>query len=173
VGCVLHRALADWECLAFPPARQGAALEAFARREGLLAKGAVQDAARRAQRMLERLKHDPLYGEIQAAPEHYPELPFILQTPSGPLEGVIDLLLRDRMGRWRVLEWKAEWISPEFLPERRQPFVQQLAIYTLAVERITGQAPGAALVYFTPRLFVDEVSPAELAAARAGLFGAA
>jgi ATP-dependent helicase/nuclease subunit A len=140
VGRVVHSLLADWSCLSGPGVELQRRLEGSARREGLADPELVGDAARRARRMLENLRGQALFHEIEAAAERYCQLPFSLDTPLGTVEGVIDLLYRDGQGAWRLVEWNTEWGQPGEAPELRQELLSQLALYAHAVEQILSRA---------------------------------
>ena len=157
VGRVVHRLLADWSCLSLPDAELQHRLEGSARREGLAYPDMASDAAGRARRMLENLRREALYGEIEAAVERYTELPFSLNTVLGRLEGVIDLLYLDRHGVWRLIEWNTEWVRQGQSVQPTKELLTQLALYAQAVQQLLGVAPQSSLVYLNPRLVRRQV----------------
>jgi ATP-dependent helicase/nuclease subunit A len=152
VGRVTHRLLADWSCLSLPEEEFQRRLEGAVRREGLATPELAADAARRARRMLENLRREAIYQEINASPERYFELPFSLVTSIGSLEGVIDLLYRDRQGAWQLIEWKTEWVRRGQIVQPSEEFLTQLALYAHAIEQLLGLVPASSLVYLNPRL---------------------
>jgi ATP-dependent helicase/nuclease subunit A len=140
VGNVVHRALAHWDCLSWPPAKIQDLLDDFAWREGLAHPGERHDAVVRSLKMLRTLRGGKLYLDIKDARRRMTEVPFVAELHGRLVHGAMDLLYQDREGEWHLLEWKTESYRPN---EHRQ----QLAVYALAAERILGQRPRAALCY--------------------------
>jgi ATP-dependent helicase/nuclease subunit A len=140
VGNVVHRALAHWDCLSWPPAKIQDLLEDFARREGLAHPDERHDAVVRSLKMLRTLRGGKLYLDIKDARRRMTEVPFVAELHGRRVHGAMDLLYQIREGDWHLLEWKTESYRPN---EHRR----QLAVYALAAERILGQRPRAALCY--------------------------
>ncbi len=164
VGQVLHRALAEWGCLAQTGRELEAQLKALARREGVL-EDDLEAVVEQALRPLERLRLSTLYRKIDAAGERYSEVPFSLETASGVLYGVIDLLYRDGQGQWHVLDWKSEWLASKQRAEQIAGHLPQMAVYAEAVRRIVGVEPVVSLCFLRPQIELHTFTPGELSAA--------
>lgn len=156
IGEIVHRALAQWNCLSYPDPGLFQYLEMAARRLGVLPE-AVEHAVRTSYRMLGNLQRHPLYQAIQAAPQAYREVPFSLKTQERTLHGVIDLLYQDMQGGWRVLDWKTEWTPEEKVAESAHEHWMQMAVYAKAVERLLGVMPGVELCFLAPKVRLVEV----------------
>jgi hypothetical protein len=162
IGKMVHRALADWTCLALPSHSLNQRLEAFARREGLFERQALDDALARARRMLAHLIRSPLYQEINRASKRLHEVPLTLQTPGGFLQGLLDLLYLDRQGIWHALDWKTEWVTPEELAPKAGQYAFQMAAYAEAVRRLLGSLPVASVCFLPGGAKVYTFSEKEL-----------
>jgi ATP-dependent helicase/nuclease subunit A len=158
IGNIVHRALADWELLTLSAGDVRAALADIARSLGVADAARVDDAVRRAARLIDTLTRAPIFATIQGATRRLHETPFSLTTPQGPLHGVLDLLMEDAAG-WTLLDWKTEWVRPEEVDERALEFLPQLALYHVAAQRVLGLRPrtgvcllaaGAAVHWFEP-----------------------
>jgi hypothetical protein len=166
VGRIAHRALQDWTCLELPAPALERRLASYAHREGMLASQAASLAAGRALRMLSDLKRTPLYTQITSAPERYTGLAFTLDTPGGLLEGTIDMLYRDALGKWRLVEWKTAWAGKAYLEEDAQKHRLRMAHYAEAARRATGETPVASICFLAARAALYTFPSEALAAQR-------
>jgi ATP-dependent helicase/nuclease subunit A len=148
VGEIVHRALERW---AFPGGKGRAFegwAEAEARRCGLVDAGEIDDAARRAARIVFRFQATELYAEMDAAAVRMHEVPYSVCDEEGRVEhGVIDALYRDDRG-WALVEFKTDRIRSAAMLEERlasADYVPQVARYVAAAERQLGEQPRAAL----------------------------
>ena len=157
VGRIVHKALADWQCLSKPSPVLRAKLEGLARREGLYKPGVLHQAVDRSLRMLNNLRRQPIFKEIDGATERYTELPFWLHSPPGVIDGVIDLLYRDQGGNWNLVDWKTERVNGERVEELRREYSSQLAWYARAVTDIIGSVHQVSLVFLNPQVRVVRV----------------
>ncbi len=100
---------------------------------------------------------------------HY-ELAFAWDWEGVPVHGVIDLAYRDAGGGWHILDFKTDRLEGKTAAEVAEPYLAQLGLYGLALERATGERP--ALELFLLRTGAihecswDEVLPAIDAARR-------
>ncbi len=150
IGNIVHRALADWDCLSYSEAELFRLLETYARREGVHP-DAFTHAVRTAHWMLINLKQHRLYEAIQNAALKYREISFTLNSPVGMLHGVIDLLYQDPLGGWHVLDWKTEWSPQEEIEENAQLHLVQMAAYAQAAQYHLGILPEVGLFFLSPR----------------------
>jgi ATP-dependent helicase/nuclease subunit A len=160
IGRIVHKALADWDCLSYPSGELHAFLERFARKEGLWQEGSITKAVERSYRMLVNLRRHALYRDIDAAVERYTELPFMLHRLDGVIEGIIDLLYRDKRGLWNLIDWKTEWVSEDQqrMEELSWEYNMQLDLYAQAVESFTGEHPRVFLCILNPAVRVVELT---------------
>ena len=170
VGRVIHRALADWDCLALEPADLSPRLEAFARREGV-APLAVPDTLRRCLQTLAELRQTGLYADICTAARRFHEVPFTLTTPVGVLHGAIDLLYQDARGGWHLVDWKSGWATGETLQEQAAQHRLQLAVYAQAAQNTLGVCPRVAVCFLSLGARVWHYRADDLEDARAQVFG--
>ncbi|MFU8773701.1 MAG: 3'-5' exonuclease, partial [Anaerolineales bacterium] len=158
IGRIVHKALADWNCLSKPPQELHSLLESLARKEGIWKTSIITEAVGRSYRMLSKLTRDALFAEIDAASERFAELPFLLKTEGGVIEGVIDLLYRASDGVWKLIDWKTEWVNQQRLDELSREYHMQLDLYTQAVERFMGERPRVYLYFLNPEVRVVELT---------------
>jgi len=154
LGRMLHKVLADWDCLTRRPEDLRDLLERHARKEGLVKSAAIKRAVDRSLAMIANLRRHTLYAEVNMAKERYSELPFMLKTDAGVIDGVIDLLYRGQDGVWKLIDWKTEWVNEERLSEANQEYRLQLEYYARAVEEIIGESPQLYLCYLNPNVRV-------------------
>jgi ATP-dependent helicase/nuclease subunit A len=164
IGNLVHRALADWDCLCLPWDERQRRLAGYARREGV-APGAIAGAVDRAGRMLDGLVRSPLYTQIHEAAKVYREIPFTLDSPLGVLSGVIDVLYQDRQGAWRLVDWKTERVARDQVAQRAREHVVQVAAYAQAAQRVLGAPPASCLCFLDAGATVHGFTPEDLAAA--------
>jgi ATP-dependent helicase/nuclease subunit A len=147
VGQLVHRALEQW---AFPGPGSGFGVRAKgeAQRCGITDEAEIEDAVRRAARMLTRFKGTELYKKMDAAPVRWHEVPYSRLDEQGCLEqGVIDALYQDEAG-WVLVEFKTDWIEDDAdLIERlaTADYVPQVGRYLDAVEAQLAVRPRPAL----------------------------
>jgi len=161
-GRVIHRALADWECLELPELELARRIETYARREGIRTPQAIDWALRRCGRIIAGLRAAPLYAEICQARQRRAEIPFSLTLRGMPLHGVIDLLYQDRQGRWLLVDWKSERIPAAQLREHAERHALQVAVYAEAARQALGQTPQAAVCFLAAGARVWQYSRASL-----------
>jgi ATP-dependent helicase/nuclease subunit A len=83
--------------------------------------------------------------ELAAAKTLYRELDFLLAFPwrtkgaACCLQGIIDCLYQDALGRWHIIDYKTNRVSDETLPAVAAKYEMQLGVYALAVEQILRQ----------------------------------
>jgi ATP-dependent exoDNAse (exonuclease V) beta subunit len=162
VGNLIHRVLAEWEPLHRPQPLLERRLRAIAHREGILRPQAVDHAVARSLRMLGSLQQTALFREIERAAQRLGEVPFSLTAGQRRLHGVIDLLFQDHHGTWYLVDWKTEWTTRDQLEEQVQAHLPQLAVYTMAVERLLGTRPYAYLCFLSLGAATRRFAPTEL-----------
>jgi ATP-dependent helicase/nuclease subunit A len=158
IGRMVHKALADWVCLSLPVAELRSYLERIARKEGLREVASISQAVRRTSGMLSNLRRHPLYISIQDVVERFTELPFLLHTDEGVMEGVIDLLYCDARGIWNLIDWKTEQVNQQPLEELSREYHMQLELYARAVESFLGERPRVYLCFLNPTVRVVEMT---------------
>lgn len=145
IGRLVHETIAAWRFPLGPDFAQWAA--ARCRDLGLTDAARLDDAARRARRLLQRFAASPHFRTIAAADQRLHEIPYSYQVNGASESGSIDLLYR--VGeRWTLLDFKTDRIRT---PGERariiydQGYDQQIARYAAAVEHLIGQQPAAYL----------------------------
>ncbi|MFN2195459.1 MAG: 3'-5' exonuclease, partial [Anaerolineales bacterium] len=151
MGNIVHKALADWDCLEYPENQRYQMLENHARREGVF-RDALADAVQRSNRILVNLKKHRLYQRICQAPQKFHEVPFSMTSPIGTLHGVIDLLFQDQEGEWHLLDWKTEWTPLSKLEANAQDHLLQMAVYANAAQSSLKILPKVALCFLSPNV---------------------
>ena len=162
VGNMVHRALADWQCLEASQAEVLQVLENSARREGVFT-DALVDAVRRSYQILMNLTKHALYRSIQQAQRRYHEIPFTQTISAGTLHGVIDLLYQDQHDDWHLLDWKTEWSPKAKIEENAQGHLMQMAAYVKAIQQSMGIHPSVSLCFMVPHVVIYPISTDVLA----------
>ena len=73
-----------------------------------------------------------------------------LDGVAGELEGQIDLLFRDADGSLTVVDHKTDYVAVgKDLQMAAEPYLLQMGAYAWAVERVTGQQVGQAVLVFS------------------------
>ena len=63
-------------------------------------------------------------------------------SPESPyLQGFLDCLYEDEAGRWHLLDYKTHRVDAAGSAKAAEPYALQLAVYSLAAERILGRTP--------------------------------
>lgn len=93
----------------------------------------------------------PLFETLQNAKEIYRELPFIINQRHGRIEGVIDVLFRDKAGVWHVLDYKTA--TGDAAKSKASGYELQIGMYAFAAHKILGITPATGIVYFLKNLY--------------------
>lgn len=147
IGLVTHDLITRWERWHDHP---DAALDELATNAltdaGLLDRGAVERVAGH----LRALRNSELARDIQAANARYWELP-VASTENGAVaHRRIDLLYRTADDRWRIVDWKTEFVDEENLLRVTRKYLPDLAAYAKAIRDQLGQTPEASLCFLNP-----------------------
>ena len=143
VGRLVHESLRRWH---FPGADFESFLRPFALESGLTDEGEIHAAIQESRRLLERLRADPLFNELDSAERHH-EVSYYLSDPDG--RGIIDLLCRNASG-WCIIDFKTDEVhSEEEAREtiRRAEYDRQMAHYARAVAAQLGVQAKTRLVF--------------------------
>jgi ATP-dependent helicase/nuclease subunit A len=76
----------------------------------------------------------------------YFELPFAYDWDGVPVHGVIDLAY-EQEGRWQIVDFKTDRVDGRPLEQAARPYLPQLGLYGLALQKATGSEPGLALAF--------------------------
>ncbi len=105
--------------------------------------------------MIERFLNSPRARDLAAAAESHGEVEFLLAWPVGragasniTLSGYLDRLYRDTGGRWHVLDFKTNPVSPSTVASQAAAYDMQMLVYGLATEQILGSAPADLALHF-------------------------
>jgi hypothetical protein len=77
-------------------------------------------------------------ARAQAAPERFSELPFVSHHEEQLVEGVIDLAFVENEA-WVIVDYKTDAVAGAEVEARAVVYKPQLALYALALERLTGR----------------------------------
>ena len=151
IGNIVHRALADWDCLSASEQELFQQLEKYAGREGVFP-SAMTHAVKTARWMLGHVQNHLIFKQINAAKARHHEISFTLSSPVGMLHGVIDLLYQDESDNWHLIDWKTEWAPEDIVEESSEEHFTQMAVYAQAVKSELGFIPEVALCYLNPKM---------------------
>jgi ATP-dependent exoDNAse (exonuclease V) beta subunit len=146
VGEIVHRAI-RWE-LPEQDADLRELLRRYAWEEGIVEGQQNQDAVEGAYDLLQRVRGSDIFRWVQASRAVYREVPFTYHTEHRTIRGVIDLLMQDADGSWRLVDyktgWLGEWATDDSLALNARRYHFQMAVYAAAVQELVGTPP---LVY--------------------------
>ena len=165
IGNIVHKMIADWDCLAMSEIDRRSRLVRLIRSEGLASSGSVSHAVKRSETMISNLLSHPLYEQINFAKKRYHELPFSYVSPIGPLHGVIDLIYQSANGDWHLIDWKTEWTPESEIEEVIGDFIPQLAAYKMAVKDTMSIESEATICFLYPKCFTRTITAEEIEAA--------
>lgn len=149
IGSIVHRVLAQWDCLAYSEEELLRLIENYTRREGVFTHTLV-DAVQRSYQMLLNLKKHDIYLEIQNAQQRFHELTFSLYEEVGVLHGIIDILYQDQSGVWNLVDWKTEWTPKTAIEKNAQQYLLQMAAYARAIQKNLHVQPKVQLCFLYP-----------------------
>lgn len=142
VGAIVHKALRV-------NVMHKDALLAYAWDEGITGVEEVEAVLEEAQELIQRyLRNDPLAN----ATKTLREIPFVLQTRTRTIHGVIDVLYQ-RGDEWVVLDYKTAPILASQVPTHAQQYIIQLGAYAQAVSARLGKVPRTLLYYLHPSVW--------------------
>lgn len=147
VGNLVHEAVRRWR---FPgDVGFNELLAASARAARLIDTEQVQPHLERAAELLERLRADPAWVDLNAAHRDgqlYHEVPYA-QTGVGA--GVIDVLYQDALGQWQIVDFKTDSLASldDGADLIRDDYGPQLTGYVDAVARLLGRPATAHLCW--------------------------
>lgn len=145
VAALLRRALCDDGAFTAPPVQMRKHLALHAARGGIHS----ADAIERAAAALGALRRRPFFTLLAAAQVRYCDIPYTVETPAGIRAGRIDLLARDRVGRWHLVHWVTEWVSSGGEAAVLERCRRLLAPAALAAGEVTGAPPRVVVCFLT------------------------
>lgn len=140
-GNVAHRAIE----LGFTAGRPSTSALVRRLRERWVGAAAEAAVAADVDAMLAAFDVSPIAAILAAAGASF-EVPFAFDWAGVPVHGAIDALYRAE-GSWHVLDFKTDRLEGRSLADVARPYVTQLGLYGLAVERATGARPSLELLF--------------------------
>ena len=109
--------------------------------------------------MLDLLDASPLAATLRGpGARAYFELPFSWDWNGAPIHGSMDLAYESDRA-WHVIDFKTDDAPEDALAQAAAPYLPQLALYSSALERATGQRPKASLLFLrTCRLYTPPLA---------------
>ncbi|MCE9606748.1 MAG: UvrD-helicase domain-containing protein [Planctomycetia bacterium] len=160
LGKLVHGVLAtiDFRRLGQTPAR--GELERHVRRQARLLDVEDDQEIATAIGMVGDFLRTPRGQAIAAAKQVHREIEFMMRWPTDStatqtttddeiyLQGFIDLLYEDAAGAWHLVDYKTHQLATTDPVAAAAPYVAQLSIYAIAVERILGRVPDELALHF-------------------------
>jgi ATP-dependent helicase/nuclease subunit A len=137
-------------------------LRRYAWEEGIVEEAQNRKTVLDAYELLKRVRRSEMFGWIEGANEVYRELPFVYQTEQRTIHGIIDLLIQDQTGEWRLIDTKTAVVthdpSLKALEDHARRYHLQAGVYAAAVRELIGIAPKAYLYYirYAKTVMIDE-----------------
>ena len=118
----------------------------------VIAASKLSDADKqRATEMVKRTLESELFAQVRQAEQVYRELPFMVVTKDGLMEGKIDLLFCEK-GKWVLVDYKTD---AHVDTER---YAEQLRAYESALKQVAGIARAEKLLFFLATGTVKQVT---------------
>ena len=122
-----------------------ALLRRYAWEEGIVEEAQNRRMVQDAYELLKRVQRSEVFGWMEGANAVYRELPFVYQTERRTIHGIIDLLIQDQAGRWRLIDTKTAMVahnpSQAMLENHARRYCLQAGVYAAAVRELVGIAP--------------------------------
>ena len=151
LGEIVHRAI-QWG-LPSDDAELRDLLARYVWEEGIVDADASRATVDQALKLVRRVQGSDVFRWIEQAREVFREQPFVYRRGDRLIHGVIDLLIRDADGRWRVIDYKTG-VVPDYrgrgevaLVDHARRYHLQVGVYAAAVEELTGEAPAVYIHY--------------------------
>ena len=113
----------------------------------LLAGTPVPDAEPEAERLAAVFRRSDLGRRAQRATLVEREFDFLMAVEGLVVRGQIDLWFEED-GELVVVDYKTDDVRPGEAQDRAHDYALQLRVYAMALERVTGRAPGRAFLHF-------------------------
>lgn len=113
---------------------------------GLTATCHMAAARKELQGMAHNFLSSPLRSELNGAASALSEAPFGVRFQGFIIEGRIDKLFLDRRGRWKVLDFKTDAVSPGEAGGHHYQW--QVGLYAWAAKKMLGEISDCAIIYF-------------------------
>ncbi len=112
-------------------------LRSTIRAQGLRNLSRTESLVERASSLLEDFERSALCAQVKEARQLLRELPFIYQRDGYLIDGRLDLLMLDAVGRWTLVDFKTTWlgegVSLTAAREHARRYHMQLGLYAEAV----------------------------------------
>ncbi len=137
-------------------------LQRFAWEEGIVDTEQNRRAVEDAFDLLDLIRRSDVFEWIARARAVYRQVPFVYQTDGGrTIDGVIDLLIQDEAGQWRIVDYKTNWLGKGAKPHLRahaRRYHLQMGVYAAAVQKLVGFAPIGYIHYirYVQTVIIDE-----------------
>jgi ATP-dependent helicase/nuclease subunit A len=157
-GSLVHNILQQWD---MGPASLEACVDRQLFRAALTHQRGKKMRAE-ALKILEAFSHTETAEDIRCAAHIHSETPFLLKVGPYQIEGVIDRIYRNRVGRLTIIDYKTDRATSPELPEKAEEYRFQLAAYALAAQTLFGEPADTALVFLHPGItYPLKTDPAE------------
>ncbi len=112
-------------------------------------------AEKNAKELLERFVTSSRADDLRSARQVHHELEFNLAWPVGTretnaryLQGYLDCMYQGEDGRWRVIDYKTNQVTPAGVSKLAKKYELQMLVYGLAVEQAWGTGPDELVLHF-------------------------
>ncbi len=150
LGTIVHSSLEYW----IFPGEEGFEdfIEKHSLKEGIRDENDKRSIIEKATSMLIDFQKSDMYHEINEAEIRRRELPFNYLWRGKIINGIIDILYKNREGKWVIVDFKTDDITAEQVREYSRIYAVQLGLYARAVKDILGEEPLVYLYYLTPQI---------------------
>ncbi len=151
LGEIVHRAI-QWELPANDDDLRDL-LQRYTWEEGITDPVVMREVVKDAYMLVRRVRRSDVFRWINQAQAVFREQPFVLRRGERLIHGVIDLLLRDASGHWRVIDYKTGTVRGYLrsesgtLPVHARRYHLQVGVYAAAVQELTGETPAVYIHY--------------------------
>jgi len=98
----------------------------------------LQELLDQGDKLLQTFFASELCNMLKDASRRFHELPYVMKTGTDALVKRPDLILEDHQGRWHVIDYKTDHVSPTAVPLYVQKHTRQLVEYASDLQQLTG-----------------------------------
>lgn len=126
-------------------------LRGYAWDEGLTREDSIEEAVHQARLLLEHYWGSEIHQWLLEADTIRQEIEFVFRKVDYLIHGVIDTLIYHE-GRWKVIDYKTDMTTPQFVSKAARRYLYQMGAYAEAVYEMMGEIPEVHLYFLRPQV---------------------
>jgi ATP-dependent helicase/nuclease subunit A len=126
-------------------------LRGYAWDEGLTRHDSIEEAVHQAKLLLEHYWGSEIHQWLAEAETIRQEIAFVFRKVDYLIHGIIDTLIYHE-GRWKVIDYKTDKTSAQYVSRAARQYLYQMGAYAEAVHEMTGELPEVHLYFLRPQV---------------------